>query len=162
MATLLAYSSNFIDVVVSIEGMSPWRLTDEKRGHNPHPTSLINGFRETVEACCLMDLGMKGHEFTWEKSKGSPNFIEERLDRALATSNWLRLFGNAEVWNLEVATSDHFAIFLKLNLLALFRRKRFRFKNSWISEPECKEVVKRGWMDHVNDNILQKIEICGK
>ncbi|XP_073153301.1 uncharacterized protein [Henckelia pumila] len=138
----------------------------EKKGRIPHPISLINGFRETVENCCLLDLGMKGHAFTWEKSSGSPNFIEERLDRALATTAWVRFFGNAEVWNLEVVTSDHSAIFLKPNVDVLSRRKRFCFENSWILEPECKEKIElcgkdlQVWGDTVKHRFKKEINSC--
>lgn len=48
----------------------------KKRGRLKHPYYLINGFRETVEACELIDLDMKCHYFTWEKSIGSSNFVE--------------------------------------------------------------------------------------
>ncbi|XP_073159109.1 uncharacterized protein [Henckelia pumila] len=43
-----------------------------------------------------------GHEFTWEKNRGTPNFVEERFDRAMATSAWMSSFTIAEVLNLEV------------------------------------------------------------
>ncbi|XP_073119425.1 uncharacterized protein [Henckelia pumila] len=80
----------------------------------------------------------------------------------MANSEWLSMYRTAEVLNLEAATSDHSAILLKFELMAFHRRKCFRFENAWISEPDCKEVVKNGWKDHDADNIQKKIEWCGK
>ena len=127
MASLIGFSKFFIDIEVSISGMSKWRLTcfyghpernnrsaswtmlrglavksslpwcclgdfndllsqSKKHGRIPHPLYLVNGFRPAINHCGLVDLGMKGHQFTWEKGRGSINFVEERLDRVLATN----------------------------------------------------------------------------
>ena len=45
----------------------------EKKGNLMHPNYLIQGFREVVEYCDLLDLGMEGYPFTWERSRGSTN-----------------------------------------------------------------------------------------
>lgn len=95
---------------------------------------------------------MKSHAFTWEKSRGTTNFIEERLDRVLITSGWFNLFRNAEVLNLEVETSDHSALLLRYGNFSSQSRKRFRFENYWVSESDCKEVVRYGWMEHDAEN----------
>lgn len=66
--------------------------------------SLISGFQKAVEDCNLIDFGSKGYAFTWEKSRGMPKFVEERLDRVLATSTWMEIHRNAEVLNFELIT----------------------------------------------------------
>lgn len=38
----------------------------EKQGGRPHLASLLEDFREAVNACELVDLGFTGNEFTWE------------------------------------------------------------------------------------------------
>ena len=35
---------------------------------------------------------MVRHQFTWERSRGSPNWVEEKLDKGLANGNWHELF----------------------------------------------------------------------
>ena len=35
---------------------------------------------------------MVGHPFTWEKSKGQSNWVEEKLDKALAQEDWFCSF----------------------------------------------------------------------
>ena len=104
-----------------------------------HPNDLIQGFREAVEYCGLRDLRMEGYPFTWERSRGSTNWVEERLDRVMATQMWLSLFGIACIYNLEAPFSDHFALFLDFLVKRVKKTSRFRFKNAWIKEVECKE-----------------------
>ncbi|XP_073153234.1 uncharacterized protein [Henckelia pumila] len=133
----------------------------EKQGNIRHPISLINGFREAVEDCVLIDLGMRGHMFTWEKSRGSIQFMEKRLDRALANSYWSRVVGTAEVSNLEVVNSDHSAIFLNIFSPMVYRRRQFRFENSWLFEPECRSMVSSGWRRSIEMDIQSRIEFCG-
>ncbi|XP_031104441.1 uncharacterized protein LOC116007924 [Ipomoea triloba] len=125
-ATVLGFSQNHIDVIVSLPGKPQWRLTcfygyperarrqhswsllrqlkdnsdlpwvilgdfndlachSEKRGPHPHPNSLILSFTDALHDCNLLDLGMQGNRFTWERGRGTDNWVEERLDRAVAT-----------------------------------------------------------------------------
>ena len=48
---------------------------------------------------------MLGYQFTWEKSRGSPSWIEERLDRAMTSWSWFLQFSNAIVYSLEALES---------------------------------------------------------
>ncbi|KAL8145821.1 hypothetical protein AgCh_003824 [Apium graveolens] len=57
---------------------------DDKWGGRKHPYNLLLGFRETMMDCELQDLGFVGEKYTWEKSRGQSNWIQERLDRGLA------------------------------------------------------------------------------
>ncbi|XP_074378461.1 uncharacterized protein LOC141719998 [Apium graveolens] len=135
---------------------------DEKRGGRPQPYNLLQGFTEVVDACGLTDLGFIGEKYMWEKSRGSCNWVQERLDRGLATQDWCNLFPQAEVQVLEVATSDHLPLYLQLNK-KVYRRKerRFRFENSWLRESECEIVVKNGWNEAVELELMAKINFCG-
>ena len=73
---------------------------------------------------------MVGYPYTWEKLRGSQNFVEEKLDRTLASTSWHNLFANAYVQNEKASSSDHLAIYLQLgNPKALYRPK-FRFENA--------------------------------
>ena len=91
----------------------------------------------------LLDIGMEGYQFTWERSRGTDNWVEERLDRVLATDLWISRFKEARVWSLESSTSDHLPIFMDPKPLAHSRTlKRFRFENIWLREANCAEVVR--------------------
>lgn len=135
---------------------------EEKRGGQKHPVSLLQGFTRVIEDCGLLDLGYVGEQFTWEKSRGKHNWIQECLDRGLATQNWCNLFPLAEVRVLDVATSDHLPLYLQLNKQVYKKRdRRFRFENIWLKEKECENVVKHGWRDTEGLSIMEKIQYCG-
>lgn len=53
-----------------------------------HPHNLREGFTATVHDCGLCDLGFVGEKFTWERSRGQHNWVQERLDRGLANQGW--------------------------------------------------------------------------
>ena len=86
---------------------------------------------------------MSGYQFTWERSRGSEDWVEERLNRALASNSWHHLFPKAKVSSLEASCSDHLPIFLDLNPVVNSPRiKKFRFENTWLREADCIEIVK--------------------
>ena len=55
---------------------------------------------------------MIGYPFTWEKSKGTTDWVEECLDRGMASQSWLSIFSNSIVYSIEASESGHLPIFL--------------------------------------------------
>lgn len=112
----------------------------------------------------MLDLGFIGDKYTWDKSRGTDNWIQERLDRGLATQEWSNLFPSAEVHVLEVAPSDHLPLYLQLNKrVYLPRSKRFKFENVWLKEKDCVNMVKENWSYMEDHEILEKLQyVCLK
>lgn len=136
--------------------------TDEKRGGRPHPFNLLQGFVEVVNNCGFIDLGFVGEKYTWEKSRGTKNWIQERLDRGLVNRAWSDMFPQVEIQVLEVATSDHLPLYLQLHIQVLQpKERRFRFENSWLREKDCEIVIKNGWNEASGLEIMDKIKLCG-
>ncbi|XP_017251667.1 uncharacterized protein LOC108222250 [Daucus carota subsp. sativus] len=136
---------------------------DEKRGGREHPSNLLMGFMSTVNDCGLRDLGFVGEKYTWEKSRGQPNWIQERLDRGFANHRWQSLFPLAEMQVIEVSMSDHLPLFLQLNKKAYEPKGyRFRFENIWLREKECVNVVRNGWELAGGMDITGKIRLCAE
>ncbi|KAK6149044.1 hypothetical protein DH2020_016569 [Rehmannia glutinosa] len=118
----------------------------EKRGGSVHPDRLIVRFRSSIDDCSLIDLGMFRYPFTWERGRGSVNWVKERLDRCFATQNWCSLFPNCKVWNMEASMSDHSPIYVDTGQRYRIKRvRRFRFENAWSREKDCCDVVEMGW-----------------
>ena len=46
------------------------------KGHEVRMKVCNNGFRLAVEFCGFHDLGMKGHQFTWEKGGEGSSDLE--------------------------------------------------------------------------------------
>ena len=52
---------------------------------------------------------------TWAKCKGKHDAIEDKLDRGLATFDWMDLFPNFKLTNFVAARFDHSPILLHLH-----------------------------------------------
>lgn len=136
-------------------------LTDEKIGGQKHPYALLAGFSKTVMDCGLSDLGYIGEKYTWERARGTEGWIQQRLDRGLATKEWMELFPNAEVRVLEVSTYDHMPLYLQLNRKVYVpKERRFCFENMWIQEKECHYIIMECWNNGDNSELLDKIARC--
>ena len=61
----------------------------EKSGRCLRPRNHMQLFREVFDECELMDLGIKGLPFTWSKHYKDGVSIWERLDRAVASHEWI-------------------------------------------------------------------------
>lgn len=112
---------------------------------------------------CLTDLELIGHQFTWERGRGTAAWTEVRLDRALTTEDWLRLFPMAKLYNLEASSSDHSPLLLVPEVNNKFTAKRrFRFENAWLTDPMCRQLVWDSWESNVGGDIQDKIKLCGE
>ncbi|XP_074342378.1 uncharacterized protein LOC141679916 [Apium graveolens] len=116
----------------------------DKKGIHPHPQALFDGFRSTIEDCSLSELALTGGEFTWEKSKGTPNYVWERLDRAFTTDTWWHKFPMCNLSVIHTTRSDHDPIKLDLAAFSFSRKQfRFRFKNTWNFFHKFREKVRK-------------------
>ncbi|XP_058741138.1 uncharacterized protein LOC131613489 [Vicia villosa] len=87
--------------------------------------------------------------------------IEERLDRSLANSDWLKLFPSANLFNLTASHSDHSPIFLCYNPVQYRQKRRsFRFENWWLEEEGVSEVIDGGWVDADTNSVVEKLAGC--
>lgn len=133
----------------------------DKRGGPPYPNNLIKGFNDCLRDAELYDLTLTGHQFTWEKGRNSDHWVEIRLDRVLANTQWLDLFDGAKVYNLEGSPSDHSPLLLCPEVQQRANKKRsFRFENAWLTEPMCFQIIKECWKEESNDNVMQKLNRC--
>lgn len=88
--------------------------SSEKRGRVGHLNSLFAGFKSAIEDCNLNDLGFMGAPYTWERGRGTFDWVEERLDRAFANRDWIDRFNQSRAFHLLQTTSDHLPMFLEL------------------------------------------------
>uniref|UniRef100_A0A803Q977 Endonuclease/exonuclease/phosphatase domain-containing protein n=1 Tax=Cannabis sativa TaxID=3483 RepID=A0A803Q977_CANSA len=62
--------------------------SEDKRGGNPYPNWLIEGFNDVLTECGRHKLELFGHPYTWECRRGTSDWVEVRIDRALASQSW--------------------------------------------------------------------------
>lgn len=153
----------------SLAGVSqiPWcvfgdfndmRYASDKMGSIRHPQALLDGFSAAIDSCQLSEIDLEGGHFTWEKSKGKPNWVRERLDRAFASSSWLHKFPLCKLSVIHTTVSDHDPILLELCNVAMSRKKfRFRFENVWLKEPNFHNEVSDFWRRLPASHILPKL-----
>ncbi|GAA0162561.1 hypothetical protein LIER_18627 [Lithospermum erythrorhizon] len=106
----------------------------------PRPQWHMNKFCQVAEDCGIFYVGFSG--FT------SLHSTRARLDRGLASKDWIEEFSDVRLMHLTSNYSDH----LPLLLIQGPRRHdikrgkpRFRFESSWYLYKETTEVVKKAW-----------------
>ncbi|XP_074352023.1 uncharacterized protein LOC141691183 [Apium graveolens] len=136
---------------------------EDKRGGQPYPMWLIQGFQEVLDECYLNDLGLIGYPYTWERGHGTENWLEIKLDRALASKEFLNIFVEVKLTNMEISTSDHCPIFLDpFNMVYSAGNKAFRFENGWLREPMCRHIVEEVWFRFQDRSLQDKTSECAK
>lgn len=86
---------------------------DEKEGGADSERRAIFDFRDTLDECCLRDLGFEGQWYTWERGLTASTMVRERLDRFCGNYSWCNLFPEAYVEHLVRFKSDHTPIMVR-------------------------------------------------
>ena len=130
----------------------------DKWGNNPHPRHLLEGFRKAIDDSMLAELDLHGGKYTWERWRGKPEWVKERLDRGFATQGGWDKFPISKLSVIHSSTSDHDPIFLDL-VNTSFSKKvfRFRFENTWLKEPTFRKDVSEFWTDMPAIHLLPKL-----
>lgn len=105
-------------------------------------------FRSTLLCCGLVDLGFQGNLYTWNNGRPGDAFVQERLDRACASAEWIELFPHVKVSHLQASYSNHIPILI--NIIGPDQRGRTkkipcRFEEKWASHAECENVIRQAW-----------------
>lgn len=78
-----------------------------------------------------MNLGFVGKKFTWENQQAGCWHIKERIDRVIASRDWVPLFDEAQVEHMFALELDHSPIMLSTVNEWKNGRRPFRFLNVW-------------------------------
>ncbi len=143
--------------------------TDEKLGGVIRSERQMQDFRDAIDYCGFIDLGFVGEPFTWCNNRLGSATIWERLDRGLATAEWLSMFPNASLHHIDNGTSDHCPLWLSLNAnITRYSspRRPFRFEEIWLTDLRCRDVVNEAWNHDVRVESMamvhNKIRNCRK
>lgn len=130
----------------------------DKKGNVDHPTYLMKGFKKAIEDTWLVEADLEGGILTWEKSKGKPNWVRERLDRMFASRSWWHLFPLGKLTVHHTICSDHEPIKLELCNAAITKKQfKFKFKNIWLREPEFHKEISDYWQSLPRIHLLPKL-----
>ncbi|XP_074346129.1 uncharacterized protein LOC141684888 [Apium graveolens] len=131
---------------------------EDKKGKHLHPQRLLNGFKSAIEDCNLSELELKGGNFTWEKSKGTSDWVREKLDKAFATDSWWHMFPLCTLSVSHTIVSDHDPINIELvNTVISKKQFRFKFENTWLKEAKFQTKVAEFWKSLPAVHLLPKL-----
>uniref|UniRef100_A0A2N9EX83 Reverse transcriptase domain-containing protein n=1 Tax=Fagus sylvatica TaxID=28930 RepID=A0A2N9EX83_FAGSY len=130
---------------------------EEKWGRVARPEHQMREFRRVVDDCGFVDLGFVGSPYTWWNKQTGTARVLERLDRCLATADWLLKFPNCRVTHLQAVFSDHQPLWVELhwsgrNLRPC--RKRFRFEEMWTLHSGCEDTIKKAWESRQSGSLM--------
>jgi hypothetical protein len=134
---------------------------NEKEGGNPLDYNIVTSFRNTIDMCNLNDIGFNGHKYTWHNWQQDGHYIQARLDRFLATTNWIYAFPHFTNSHLLRYQSDHCPIMLDFSNHVLCRQNNGKlpckkFEQMWLREEEHFQIVKDTWQTQ-NQHITNKL-----
>ena len=72
----------------------------------------MEDFRNAIHQCGFRDLGYRGPDYTWCNMQEGDDRIYLRLDRALATVDWIDHYRETRVYHLVDSTSYHCALLI--------------------------------------------------
>ncbi|XP_027102957.1 uncharacterized protein [Coffea arabica] len=104
-----------------------------------------------------MDVGYKGHPWTWCNNWDGDGEIKQRLDRGLSSYPWMQTFERATCKHLDSFASDHSMLLFDTKPGPNRRKKRFYFDKRWLQREEINDVVKQGWDQEVEGTRMFKL-----
>ncbi|KAJ8774654.1 hypothetical protein K2173_017100 [Erythroxylum novogranatense] len=128
------------------------------KSEGAYPSYLVEGFRNCILDCNLIDIPLLGFGYTWQRGSNATELTLERIDRAFANEEWLAIFPFHRLHNLVSATSDHTPI--KLVVARHFpakRTRRFKFENACLTEEGFLDFISVFWTDHRELNLLPRL-----
>ncbi|XP_019161377.1 PREDICTED: uncharacterized protein LOC109158013 [Ipomoea nil] len=106
---------------------------------------------------------MEGGRYTWEKSRGTASWVEERLDRVVATAEWLEMHEEVVVQSVYTVCSDHCALSVNFDPeTARANSRSFKFEAAWLLEDGCARVVDEAWRLSAGLGFQERLAMCGE
>ena len=105
-------------------------------------------FRDCLDFYGFKDIGFTGLPFTWCNNRFDGPLVWVRLDRVVASVDWMLKFPSVSLHHLSSFSSDHKLIWLYSDDVhcRFYRPQRpFHFEEMWIKDERCERVVHAAW-----------------
>ncbi|XP_075645895.1 uncharacterized protein LOC142617056 [Castanea sativa] len=163
---VIKYSPSNIDAEVnSGDGLGWWHLIGF---YGQSETSLrykswsLLKYLSGLSQLPWLAIGFSGPKFTWLCQQSDRTQIRERLDRAVATVDWVIKSPQAKLFHRTSSASDHNPLVLNLirKKLKPVQTKIFRFEAMWLKDSSCEDVVNSAWEEGLHMGTEFPIESC--
>ncbi|CAM8939724.1 unnamed protein product [Rhodiola kirilowii] len=137
--------------------------SSEVQGGRGRQNWQMENFRSVLNDCNLNDLGFSGYPFTFSNRRSGDAEVRARLDRAVVSSGWRRLFPEAGVRHVQLHSSDHLLLVLDTEgRCTMYRKKLFRFEAMWLDHGEFSSMMDDFWndTDRCNERWSHKLNLC--
>ena len=116
----------------------------------------MEGFRNAINYCGFKDLGFNEPDYSWCNMQEGDRTVYLRLDRALATCDWIDKFGEVKVHHLVDSTFDRYTLFIS-SLVAIKQPRShcFHFEDIWTKREECSGIIESNWGSISDMNTLE-------
>jgi hypothetical protein len=102
----------------------------------------FNNFAQFMNQFGMIDLGFSSNSFTWSNHCQCSSLIKERLDRGIASIQWVQQFPSYSISHLPAHTSDQNPLLLDTSVRYPSLLRPFRFEEFWTRDLSCGVVVK--------------------
>lgn len=140
----IAYLVRHYERVAVVGDFNAVAHQSEKFGGDPDWNTNNRRFRKFISDAGLIDLGFKGPAYTWKNNQGTSTEIYQRLDRVLATVQWLQQFPCAYVNHMPRMYSDHAPILLRMSQ-KIHNNRQFRVEKWWMNTDGFYESWQAEW-----------------
>ncbi|XP_057250625.1 uncharacterized protein LOC130591356 [Beta vulgaris subsp. vulgaris] len=116
----------------------------------------IRPMLECLTYCQLLDVKATGRHFTWNNKQEGHMRVLSRIDRVLASQEWIDEFQQAEVTFLPEGDYDHTPMVLKV-YPEMQCKKPFRFMNMWCNHKATSEIVRQIWQQSIRGCAMYRV-----
>ena len=109
----------------------------------------------------LHEVLLQGYPFTWERGRGTANWVQESLDWAFVYESWLSIFPLCKLSNLIAVVSDHSWIILYIEVREYFLSKmRLKVENALLKEADFQQTVIHNWEATKGRHVMYRLDNC--
>ncbi|KAL6189460.1 hypothetical protein ACLB2K_040849 [Fragaria x ananassa] len=102
-------------------------------------------FQVMSDVCELVHVDTKGAKFTWVRRRRLCGNVKLRLDRSLASLEWLDAWDQFDCFTLPRTCSDHHPIVMSFSKFSRPCQSLFRFRKMWLEHEQFKDFVYNYW-----------------
>ncbi|XP_010676027.1 uncharacterized protein LOC104891937 [Beta vulgaris subsp. vulgaris] len=135
--------------------------SSDKLGGSPPVMARFLNMQNLFNSLPCIEIPFSGSIYTWRKKKGGADNIHERLDRGVASIDWLSLFPQAKISHNIFTSSDHCQITLNYIPFQKAKAPPFKFEKMWCSRRDYDTLVKKTWCTHfIGSHMFRLTQKC--